>query len=643
VASEHDISTVEAPASDALTQTLMRAGLNLIGQALSIYDADLRLAVCNARFGEMFDLPDALVSPGASFADTIRFLAERGDYGPIDDLDAFVAPRVEQARAFEPHYMERRRANGRWISVEGAPLPQGGWITVYTDITATRAQEELLRTRSEALSEQVLRRSEELSRTNRALAATVSALEETQRQLRASEARTRQTTEMMPAHIAHVDAAGRYTYSNRRLSAVIPGRPSEIVGLHISEALGPSAFAQVHPALEAAYAGRSSTFEFTDGPSQRRIRTAFTPDTVARGAYILSMDVTEETQARAALQQARRRETATQLTSGLVHDFSNLLTIILGMQTKLAGIDALPLDAQPLIEATLGAARRGGALLGHLGDMTGGRAWQPRAVPFPDFLDDLATLARSALPPGITFALDTSLRGEMLLDPGMLSDALLNLVLNARDACGASGHLALSAELRGETWLDITLADTGPGFSEDALARAFEPFFSTKGGEGTGLGLVMVYDMAKLAGGDVRLANTGRGARVTLRLPYRPAPSIATEMVLLVEDNPDLRDSTREMLTALGHQVIEASSVAEARALAASLPEIDRVLSDIVLEGAETGLDLAAALPELPCLLMTSLPRSDPRHAAALARGPVLRKPFDAGLLRAALAGRLAA
>jgi CheY-like chemotaxis protein len=153
----------------------------------------------------------------------------------------------------------------------------------------------------------------------------------------------------------------------------------------------------------------------------------------------------------------------------------------------------------------------------------------------------------------------------------------------------------------------------------------------------------MVYDMAKLAGGDVRLSNTGRGAQVTLRLPYRPAPPIATEMVLLVEDNPDLRDSTREMLTALGHQVIEASSVAEATALAASLPEIDRVLSDIVLEGAQTGLDLAAALPGLPCLLMTSLPRSDPRHAAALAHGPVLRKPFDAELLRAALAGRLAA
>jgi len=629
------------------TDALTRAGLNLIGQALSICDADLRLAVSNARFREMFDLPEALVTPGTHFGDLVRYLAEAGEYGPVEDVEEFVNDRVETARAFEPHYMERRRANGRWISVEGAPLAEGGWITVYTDITATRAQEELLRTRSEELSEEVLRRSEELSRTNRALAASVSALEETQRQLRASEARTRQTTEMMPAHIAHVDADGRYTYSNRRLSSVIPGRPSEIVGLHISEALGPSAYEKVRPHLDAACAGAQSTFEFTDGPSQRRIRTAFTPDTVGHGAYILSMDVTEETQARVALQQARRRETGAQLTSGLAHDFSNLLTIILGMQTRLAALEDLPEAARPLVETTLRAARRGGTLLGQIGDMTGGRAWTPRAVVFPDFLDDIVTLARSALPEGIVLDLESNLSGEMLLDPGMLGDALLNLVLNARDACGTQGRLTLSADLRGATWLTFTLSDTGPGFSEEALARAFEPFFSTKGGEGSGLGLVMVYDMAKLAGGDVRIANlatgSGRagGAEVTLRLPYRSAAQ--PELVLLVEDNPDIRDSTREMLTALGHQVIEASSVAEARTLVASLPEIDRVLSDIVLEGAETGLDLAAALPGLPVHLMTSLPPSDPRHAAALSRGPVLRKPFDAALLRAALSRKEAA
>ena len=84
---------------DSMTQ----AGLNLIQQALTIYDRDLRLAVCNRRFQEMFDLPDWLVTPGADFADTIRYLATRGDYGDVGDAEAFVANRVEQARAFEPH------------------------------------------------------------------------------------------------------------------------------------------------------------------------------------------------------------------------------------------------------------------------------------------------------------------------------------------------------------------------------------------------------------------------------------------------------------------------------------------------------------------------------------------------------------
>src|SRR6056297_3859482 len=211
------------------TNAMTMAGLNLIQQAISIYDADLQLGVCNHRFQEMFDLPDPLVTPGASFADTIRFLAKRGDYGDVGDLDAFVASRVEVARAFEPHYMERTRANGRTISVEGSPLPQGGWVTVYTDITRTKRQETLLRARSEELSDRLLSYSEELSSANRELSATITALEEAKRQLTASEARTRLTTEMMPAHIAHVGADRRYTYSNRRLSAVMPGSKSDII------------------------------------------------------------------------------------------------------------------------------------------------------------------------------------------------------------------------------------------------------------------------------------------------------------------------------------------------------------------------------------------------------------------------------
>ncbi len=640
----HDAGkAVELEQSHLQTKALTTAGLNLIAQALSIYDSDLRLSVCNRRFQEMFDLPDHLVEPGARFDDTIRDIAGRGDYGEVDDLDAFVRLRVKQAMAFVPHYMERTRANGQVISVEGAPLPQGGWVTVYTDITQAKRAEALLRTRSEELSEQVLTHAEELSATNRQLAASISALEETKHQLTEMESRTRLMTEMMPAHIAHVDVDGHYTYSNRRLSAVIPGRPSDIVGLHISEVLGPFAFERVEPHLNSAYKGGNPVFEFTENTDSRRIRVAFTPDG-AGGVYILSMDITEETQARVALQQSRRRSMAAQLTSGLAHDFSNLLTIILGMQSRLENM-ALGGEAAGIVQATQDAARRGGRLLNRIADMTSHRTLRPRPTDMHALLQDLTILAKPSLPRDVGLSvLDHTPDARLLLDAGMLQDALLNLILNARDACGSHGQITISAHTVSRIWIKITVSDTGPGFSPEALEHALDPFFTTKGGEGSGLGLPMVYDMVKLAGGDLRLANTTTGASITLRLPYRAAPVVSGGLALLVEDNEALRAMFRDMLMDLGHSVIEATSVDEATALVADLPDITVILSDIKLQGRGTGLDLLDRMQGtgLPCILMTSLPPNDPLHQSALSRAPVLHKPFTAMQLSALIQAKAA-
>jgi len=624
---------------DAMTEMTM-AGLNLIQQALTIYDQTLHLAVCNRRFQEMFDLPDALVTPGADFADTIRYLAARGDYGDVGCVDAFVATRVEIARAFEPHYMERTRAGGRTISVEGSPLPQGGWVTVYTDITTTKRQEALLRARSAELSDRLLSYSEDLSAANRELGATITALEEAKRQITEAEARTRLTAEMMPAHIAHIGPDRRYTYSNRRLTSVMPGSRADLIGVHVADVLGPQPWSLIRPELDRAYAGQASVFEFTHEPSARRIRVALTPDPTSGGVYILSMDITRESQTRAALQQTRRREMAAQLTSGLAHDFSNLLTIILGMQSRL-GRMGLPEGAQDLVNATLAAARRGGGLLGRIADMTGPREHEPTPTDLSAFLGDLETLARSTLPSGISLGIETGGTADRyLLDAGMLQDSLLNLVLNARDACGDNGRITITARPVQETWLEFVVDDTGPGFGAEAIRHALDPFFTTKGGEGSGLGLSMVYDMTKLAGGRITLGNTEDGGRVTLRLPLRTAGTARPPgLVLLVEDSPDLRSTLRDMLRGAGHSVIEATSVDEASRLIADLPEISAVLSDIVLEGSRTGLDLVDVPRggDCPLVLMTSLPPDDPRSLAAEIRAPVLRKPFTASQLDAAL------
>ena len=231
--------------------------------------------------------------------------------------------------------------------------------------------------------------------------------------------------------------------------------------------------------------------------------------------------------------------------------------------------------------------------------------------------------------------------GRYLLDPGMLQDSLLNLILNARDACAPAGEIALSVRPLQDTWLEFAVRDSGPGFSEEALQHALDPFFTTKGGEGSGLGLSMVYDMTKLAGGRILLGNSAEGGgQVILRLPLRPAGYARPPgLVLLVEDSPDLRSALRDMLRGAGHSVIEAASVGEATALLTDLPEISAVLSDVVLEGARTGIELANLPRPKGCalVLMTSLPPEDPLHRAAATAAPVLRKPFTAAQLDAAL------
>ncbi len=638
------------------TDHLTRAGLNLIQQALSIYDADLRLAVCNRPFQTMFNLPEALVTPGAPFRDTIRYLVETGEYGDIDDIDGFVRTRVDQARAFQPHYMERRRANGRTISVEGSPLPEGGWVTVYTDITAIKRQEELLRARSEELSDQVLTHAEDLAATNRALAATIAQLQEAKAELTEMEARIRLTTEMTPAHIARVDRDGVYTYTNRRLSSLLPGRQSDIVGLSFEQALGAHTAARLRPNLDRALMGEASVLEFTETDTGRRIRTAFTPDQLGpgdpiTGVYLLSTDLTQETQARTALAQTGKRELAAQLTSGLAHDFANLLTIILGLQGKLDRMP-LPIGAHELTGATKAAARRGGDLLNKIARMSGPHDMREAPTVLADFLSTLAPLARATLPQGISLRIENTVTAPaLMLDPGSLQDSLLNLVLNARDAIatvpGQGGQITLRLVSVRETWLDITVTDSGPGFSETALTHALDPFFTTKGDAGSGLGLSMVYDLTKLSGGQVRLGNADAGgACVTLRLPLRPAQAEARpRLVLLVEDTAEIRAAVRDGLTGLGHQVIEATTATEALTLA-DIPGIDWVLSDIRL-GPEDGVTLldriASKHPTLHLALMTSLPASDPRRTAGARRWPVLPKPVDATALHTLFAREAAA
>jgi signal transduction histidine kinase len=616
---------------------MTQSGLNLIKQAISIYDADLKLAVSNQRFQDMFNLPDEMVELGKPFADCIHYLASKGDYGNVRDIDAFVTEKVEQAKAFQAHYVERERANGTTISIEGSPLRQGGWVAVYTDITDIKKQEALLRDRSLDLSEQLLSRSEELSKTNRELTATITALEEAKRELTASESRLNLTNAMIPAHIARVDTEGYYTYTNHNLDIAIPDRPKNILGMHFEQALGAETYANIKPHFEKALKGQPSTLEFALKDLGRQVRVAFTPDKDKDGhvigVYLLSMDLTEDANARRALTHARRRELAAQLTSGLAHDFSNLLTIILGQQNKLESIAELPENIMENVAVTKAAALRGGALLDGLSQFNASRNLTIQSVDFSDLIAGVEQLAGAAVSENITVEINNDIGGaQLMLDQGFTQDALLNLILNANEAMSGRGVISITVK-QVEKWLEFIVRDTGPGFSEQALQNVFTPFFTTKkGSTGRGLGLTTVFDFAKMNGGMVDVKNhADGGAVVSLRIPYIATVPIKPGLVLLVEDDFEIRRTIRDYLRKMGHSVLETNSGEEALNLS-RISDLTHIITDLMLEGDMTGYDLAKRLRDrgetIPIFIITGQPPENALRRRAAQLFPVLHKPF---------------
>ncbi len=622
------------------------SGLNLIKQAISIHDQDLNLVVANRRFQKMFNLPDALVQSGAAFRDILLYLSERGDYGPIDDVGVFVDEKIKLARAFQPHYFERTRANGTSISVEGNPLSQGGWISVYTDITDAKRQEAFFRTHAESLSDDLVRHSEALAQANREMAATVTALEAAKQELTDSRENLALVNAMTPAHIAHVNAQGIYTHSNGKLHTILPMPAKSIIGRPFKDVLGAQIWDHVGPRFQNVMQGEPSISEFYDDESGRFIRLAMTPDFDGegdvQGTYILSMDVTGEVSARTTLTHARRRELATQLTSGMAHDFSNLLTIILGQQAQLesAGLsDPTIAQASAMIKS---AAKRGGELIESLSRIESTRTLEPISVVVSSFLENVQQLARAAVPSGVHLSVSNKLPDDrVVFDPGFAQDALLNLVLNASEAMDGTGNVAIQLSQLQDQMLEIRVLDDGPGFTTEALSNALAPFYSTKRGKiGRGLGLSAVFDFAKTCGGTLRLRNRPEGgASVSLRIPYTPVKTTVSGLVLLVDDDDEVRITVRNFLRRAGHSVIEAVSVTEAAKLV-NIDGLTHVVSDLAIGESGTGLEVARSVPEgIPVLIVTGLPKSDALRQAAEKDYPVLTKPFDFDALESALLG----
>jgi nitrogen-specific signal transduction histidine kinase len=373
--------------------------------------------------------------------------------------------------------------------------------------------------------------------------------------------------------------------------------------------------------------------------------------------------IAERAAAMAKLHEAQKLETLGQLTGGVAHDINNLLTPITGALDLLNRRHA---DGDQrmarLIDGALQSAERARVLVSRLLGFARRQALVTRAVDISSLLDGMRDLMTSSI--GSTIELRIVAPEDLppaLADANQLELAILNLCVNSRDAMRNGGVLTVAAEpavvgpggtanLKPGAYVRLSVIDTGEGMDEATLAKAIEPFFSTKEiGKGTGLGLSMVHGLAAQLGGAFTITSTpGKGTRADLYLPVTnaaaqsiqravlgPVRSIRPLAVLLIDDEELVRAGTAEMLRDLGHTVHEAEGGAEALAKLAGGLKVDAVVTDYMMprmNGAELAERLNELQPGLPILIITGYAGNDLELPL-----PQLAKPFRQADLAAAL------
>jgi PAS domain S-box-containing protein len=653
---------------------MLIAGLNLLDQGVTVFDADLKLIVWNEPFLRLLDFPPDLAEVGVHFERFIRYNVERGEYGP-GDPEQQVAERVAAARDFRAHSTERQRPNGRILRMLGAPLPHQGFITLYSDITAQRAQELVIQRQNAELEERVRRRTEQLENANAGLLSLSAENERTAAALQRSEARIRLITDTIPALIGYFDSKHVYQYANKGYSDWFGVPEREIPGRPIPTVIGDDIYAIVRPHVDRALAGSTVTYEYAMERRGRMLHARSTlvpeigPDGTVLGCFVFSYDISDQKRLQAALVQAQRMEAIGQLTGGLAHDFNNLLTVMIGNLGPLQESRPEDPDMAEFVEPALRAARRGERLIQRLLSFSRRQALEPRAVDVVQVVTGMMKLIRRSLPESI--AVETAFTETALsvwADAAQLENAVLNFALNARDAMPDGGRLRFSGDriaVFGEVaesndiapghYVRLTVDDTGCGMDEATRAQVFEPFFTTKRADlGGGLGLSMVHRFVRESGGAIRIDSTvGLGTTITVLLPVAPADApedidaideaphgVADRpLVLLVEDNAEVRRVIRMQLNRLGHPVVEAENGPQAIGMLEQIEGIGVVLTDLLMPGGMSGRDVAAKAgdlrPGIPVIMMSGHAQ-DPAAGGPALR--VLQKPIDAVSLRRTLA-----
>ena len=605
-----------------------------------------------------------MFSAGEPFENLARLNAARGGYGGARSVEERVAERMAKARTFAPFKEDQQIFDGSHVEVYGHPVPGGGYVITYTDITArTKAEAELVKAR------------DELER--RVNARTI--------ELRQSEEKFRNFAEASADWFWETDAEHEFVYVSDNYQLMTGKDPALVYGkTHADFYKGLSnenEIDEIFQKLDVRGAFRNVDFVYDrddDGDNWLRVSGTpiFTDDGGFKGYRGTGTEITKlkrnEERLRdseAKLQQAQKMEAVGQLTGGVAHDFNNLLMIIMGNAELLQ--DRLEDDREPL-DAVFRATRRGAELTQRLLAFSRQQPLQPQAIDLGALASGMSGLLTRSL--GATIEVRTSATADLwdaTADPGQVENALLNLAINARDAMPGGGKLTIEcenarledadtaqdAEAVAGDYVVLAVSDNGTGMPAEVRAQAFEPFFTTKEvGEGSGLGLSMVYGFAKQSGGHASIySENGDGTTVKIYLPRaervaeqedkdprRDMPQGDGETILLIEDDPDVRDLAVRMLEALGYRTVAVGDAAAAEKTLSDGQAVDLVLSDVVLPGGTSGPEFAEQArtthPDLKIIFMSGYPAESTKRNGILGSDKVLlNKPFQRQQLAKAL------
>jgi PAS domain S-box-containing protein len=485
----------------------------------------------------------------------------------------------------------------RWYRLMAAPLAIGetsGAVVMHLDVTTSKLAEEALR-REKEFSEFLIKSSSE--------------------------------------GIVVFDRDFHVTLWNPGIERVTGMAADAVLGRCIFEMLPYLVGTAGETAMRAALDGRESSLYdqryAVAGSGREGFYDAFFSPLYSRGREVIGgigfvRETTERRRVEDALRQSQKMEAVGQLTGGIAHDFNNMLTVIGGnlelLESKLAA-DARLLR---LVNSAALAASRAEKLTQQLLTFSRRQQLRPQPIDFNQIVVGMGELLHRTV--GEQIEIRTQLAPELwpaLADPNQIETALLNLILNARDAMPDGGHITIETgnatfgpdhrEVGPGAYATLAVTDTGEGMSEEILAHVFEPFFTTKEvGKGTGLGLSQVYGFVKQSAGHVRIeSQPGVGTTVRLYLPRAEAAAGSagvspmgeaqyrgSECVLVVEDDQGVRDFAVSVLREFGYRVVEAANGEAALDILAVTPEIDLLFTDVVMPGQLSGPDLAKAARE---------------------------------------------